>query len=382
MTGAHEPNWSRLPRDRFRPAGPRRDAALTWTTRGAVACALLGVLWLGFTLLRPLPEAPAVELEPFPELPRIERAPRSPDDRGRVLALLTADNLFDDAREKWTRQAAAPPSPTGASGTPDASADVAAKPASPGETLGGTTIIITATDAAPDDVKKALTGLALRGIYTPPPRAGQPASAATPVAMISRVMGTPSPLLADSYRAGDQFDDASHPGASWKIVAVEPAGRRVILARSGVNVALPLDPPGSGIAPPPASSAAPDSEAGVQVVSRTPDELRAELREAGVSDEQIARLLNLAAATPEERAAQAKLRELAGQAPPAPAAQAPDAPPRKRRAPPPGLEAVARMLQQSPVKPGQTPVPEEPAASQPDASPAPAVPPADAAKPR
>lgn len=334
-------DWMRLDRARLAPPGNRPADAARWTTRGGVALIALALAWLLFTAWRPLPAPDAVESDRLPPIPSVEQHASSLDSRREALARLGGVNLFDAERETWSARKRNDPK------SADATKPAEIKPPPAGTqstSVGGQTVQVTKADALPEDIKLALTGLALRGIYTPP-------SATTPVALISRVHAGPNPLLSDAFNAGDEFEDKQHPQAKWKVVAIDGVEKRVILQRAGINAVLPLY----------AASAAANESAkttdvpkplGPTISLQTKEQIEASLREANVSDEEIKRLLSFAEMDPDQAAAAAKLEALARTEKEAPKDQKPG-----RRAPPPGLEAIAKLLQQAPKPPEEEPPP-------------------------
>lgn len=336
--------WVRLPRRRLATAGARVTDAVQWTTRIGLIFLALAFSWWIFTALRPLPAPVFVD-----DLAAISPPSPAADDaagverRREILSRLNRENLFDAERMAWTMRAEAPPeSPQQAP-----AAQPTAAPGAAAESIAGKKLIVTGPDSIPEDVKQALTGLALRGIFLPP-------GSQEPAALISRVHAGTNPLASDVFRAGDEFEDKQHPQAKWKVMAVDAPRRRVILQRSNINVALRLYATGAPAAP---LSAAPEPESPKSpvLVARTRDEVEADLRAANLSEEQIRRLLQLAEMTDDEARASIALEEMARAKPPEEVQQQTG-----RRAPPPGLEAIARLLQQAPtIRPDPEPPAEE-----------------------
>lgn len=294
--------------------------------------------WLGFAAVRPLPRAAPSAGEAIPSVPIVSMPAATAAERREMLALLGSENLFDAEREAWSGRRAAAETPMEGEGAAEK------KPAATGgETtiVAGQAVPVTKPAALPEDVKQALTGLALRGVYAPKGD-GQY------VALISRVHGGPNPLLSDAFRAGDEFEDKQHPQAKWKVVAIDGPGRRVVLQRGGVNAVLEMYVQ-SASAPKPAEPAAPAKPA-VSVVAQTKEEIEAALRGAKFSEEKVARLMELAAMEPDQAAAAAALAALARSEKEAQAKPG-------KRPPPPGLEAIARLLQTPPKQMEGEPAP-------------------------
>lgn len=322
----------RLDRARLAPPGRRPADAARWTARAGAALIVIALGLLVFTALRPLPAPAFLPPDSPPAIPSVAPIDPAFDHRREQLARLGAENLFDAEREPWSGRRA--------ESTPDAAPDAPqAKPTSTTSTtqasINGQSVQVTRAEALPDDIKTALTGLAFRGLYTPP-------GTDQPVALISRVHGGPNPLVADPFRVGDEFEDKQHPQAKWRVIAIDVQQRRVILQRNGVNAALVLYTAGPVAGAP--SAEAPEPEAATPAVPtltiQTVDEIKAALRESKFSDEEIDRLLKLAEMSPDDAAASAKIAALAEAAKKANTTG--------RRPPPPGLEGLTRLLQQPP----------------------------------
>lgn len=349
---AGENGWMRIERARLRAPGNRAADTMQWITRAGAALAVGAALWLALAVVKPISSAERVEEPPPPPIPSFESPPVERWDRREVLARLGGVNLFDAEREAWSAR----PRERAADGEAKPGEPKPAPPPAAGTlstSIGGQSVLVTKAEALPEDVKTALTGLMLRGIYVPP-------GAGEPVAMISRVHGGPNPMLSDVFRPGDEFEDKQHPQAKWRLIAIDQPGRRVVLQRGGINAVLSLYARAASTVAPGAS--AEPKKAGATIIVQTRGEIASSLREARVSEEEIARLLELAAMSPEEASASAKIAALAKAA----KDQAKDQKP-GRRSPPPGLEAIAKLLQQAPQT---TPEVEPPAE----------VPPADAEK--
>lgn len=356
---AGENGWMRIERARLRAPGNRAADTMQWITRAGVALAVGAALWLAFAAFNPMSSAERVEGPPPPPIPSFESPPVEREDRREVFARLGGVNLFDAEREAWSAR----PRERTADGEAMPGETKPAPPPAAGTqatSIGGQSVLVTKAESLPEDVKAALTGLALRGIYVPP-------RATEPVAMISRVHGGPNPMLSDVFRSGDEFEDKQHPQAKWRLIAIDQPGRRVILQRGGINAVLSLY--ASAASPSIASSSSPEASTeakklGATIVVQTKEEIESSLREAKVSEEEVKRLLELAAMSPEEAAASAKIAALAKAA----KDQAKDQKP-GRRAPPPGLEAIAKLLQQPPKPPPDVEPPAESPPAEPEKKP-------------
>ncbi len=141
-------------------------------------------------------------------------------------------------------------------------------------------INVTAPDELPEDIAKAYENLELRGI-----RSG---AGGAMVAMISFVQGKARPA-STTYAVGDTFIDERFPSDEWRVVLIDDVLDRVFLRRKGTNVALPLF---SGSAAITDAALAPPEDPGALGVGR--DEVIAQLREAGISEEEIRELMRLA----------------------------------------------------------------------------------------
>lgn len=341
MNDLHQ-HWKRLDRSRLAAPGNRPADAARWTARGGIALIALASAWLLFAAVRPLPTPDPIESDHPPPIPSVGQHAPSLDARREALARLGGVNLFDAERETWSARRRDDPK------SADATKPAETKPppaGTQGTSIGGQTIQVTKAEALPEDVKLALTGLALRGIYTAP-------AATTPVALISRVHAGPNPLLSDAFHEGDEFEDKQHPQAKWKVVAIDAAGRRVILQRGGINAVLSLYAASAAVASEPAKPTDAAKPLGPTINLQTKEQVEAALRAANVSEEEIKRLLSLAEMAPEEAATAAKLEALARAEKEAPNDQKPG-----RRSPPAGLEAIAKLLQQAPKPPEDAPPP-------------------------
>lgn len=314
---------------RLRPLGSGRADASTWLTRAA-ACALLSaVLWAGYAALRPLP-APA----PPPSAAAFEvpgplalRAVSTPE-RDAALSVLVKSNPFSAQRTAWAPQPASEP----AADAPSAASATASAPPTPAPQ--GDDAAEPALPPLPEDVKLALANLELKGVYrTPDGRR---------FAKISFVH-SPQRTMSTSYEPGQEFTDEKFPDAPWRVERVDTDRGRVVLLRAQTRAVLAMYARDGLAAEPlpsaPAPSAALERSGPPRVERATTAEVIAQLQQAGVPDAQISQLLN-ALAEPEDQDAQAIT------AAPADAAALPaaSAGPGERRAPPPGLEGIFRMM--------------------------------------
>lgn len=335
MTSASRP----LPRSRTRLIGAPGAGALTWVNRVA-AVALVGAgAFVAYMLLRPLPSVPDVMAQQPVALPPVVNVDVPTTARRDRIAALTKQNPFHASREAWAIREPAPLNPDGSpasgasgAGGPGALAGSTSTPAH----IDGRSINVTDNASLPDDVKTALTGLMLRGVFEQ--------AKDQPRALISRVHAGPNPFAADVFAPGDEFEDKQHPQAKWRVEGIDVPGRRVILSRSGVNAALELYPayarPDRAAA---AADAAPPAPVVPVVVARSENEARADLISGGLTEAEADRLLELARLAPDQAVVQAALDALAAGA----AADAKAGDKATRSAPPPGMEAVLEMMKKA-----------------------------------
>lgn len=332
---------------RLRPTASNRGGA--WGTLGWVSAAALALSagWFLYALLRPLESPEASDAVQTP--PRVELLARSSDIGARqgLLAGLTAENVFSHKRRAWS------------TGTPVA----ASEPGAGGEAAPGTDAdtALAPEAAVPPDLKPAYDNLRLVGLFE---IAGKPA------VMVTFAQGA-DPSKAKTYRVGEEFIDAAHPSPAWKVMGVDLARKSAVLSRGGRQVELRMfaNVPTVAAEPVKPGSAAPAPAP--TVVPSTRAEVLAKLREAKISEADIAVLMKDLGPDPEEAsAADATARALEKVLKPADGA-APDG----AGAPPAGLEEVLRMMAQRRKPGGAPPTPADPAPgqlppSQPPASPA------------
>lgn len=341
MNESRSERWKSVPRSALRQPGVRGAGVLTWVTRAGAAGVAIGVAWWAYVLVRPLDAVETVV--PGDVRVPVFVAPQGPAiaERRDRLARLTSSNYFDARREAWAARREEPAQSAG-SETPE-SKGPASEAVSGAEAEGDPALYAGVTnEALPSDIKTALTGLALRGVMTSPEDGAA-------LALVSRVHSGPNPLVSDVFRAGDEFEDAQHPQAKWRVLAVDVARRRVILQRAGSRAVLELHPASA-----PARMVTSEEPAAKSPSVRVEESTRADvarvLKEAGLEPAQIARLMDLVEMSPQEASASAALEALAraSAAPASPEGADQDKP--ARRAPPAGLEAIAQILKSNPVK--------------------------------
>jgi len=328
-----------ISRARLRRAGPPGAGAADWAARVAVLALALAGIWTLWTVLRPLP-SPALRdgAEPSVDAPAIEFSSETSEQRRARLDELARQNRFAAGGMAWKPKVDPLPEAPVVAG-----AEGAETPAAPVTPTVKADSQLTPLDRVPDDVKQALAALELRGLLTD--------YDGTALAMISRVHNQ-SRSASTPYRVGDEFEEESNSQAKWRVVAIDWLGRRVLLSRSGVTVALALYKGQATIAAASAKAqaAATVEEASAPVVARgKPDPQRtgvpgapavvirdrvaalAELRAAGVSEEDIAAI---AAALDEAQTKPAPAAAAQGEAAPA------------RSGPPPGMESILKLMQE------------------------------------
>lgn len=334
-----------LPRARLRPARPPGADAIVWSTRAAIAVLLLSILWLAVVALKPLPQPSPHAPGARPEVPVVEWTPTPIEVRQAFMDAQRGINLFDDDRKPWS-EGASLAGAINAENEPDPE-PVRSTPAlvdgSPALASNAGVYEPDPDELVPDDVRKALKDLVLRGIRSR--RSGEM------IALISLVHSS-QPLASTEYIAGDEFTDPKNNKAPWYVLAVDDELDRVILERSGSRVALDLYPETAGLA---ASSrragagsgpsAAPDARAGGVIEHRSRSEIVAELLKA---DRPVAEIQALLALLDENEAVPDDPRAETPSAPNQTAAGAPaTATPSagtKPPAPPPGLETLLRIM--------------------------------------
>ena len=325
-----------VPASRLRRCGPPGADAFTWATRLALLALVAAAAWSAWTATRPLPTGLSSDhVSPGGFEPPM-KDPRLPAEQRRErLDALAQVNLFAADRLGWSPRAEPPPIDTAAAPGTAPTTGPADLPTN--LRVGNASIALTPSSSIPDDVKQALTGLALRAVMISPHGSDEP------VALISRVHAGPNPFVADSFRVGDEFEDKQHAQAKWKVEAIDVPAARVYLSRSGATVALLMY---SGVSDPSKAAAPGDPGANAatpkppKVVARSANEVMAELKASGLSDADVARLMELADLPPDQAQSQAALDALAAVQERERAA----ADKSKRTGPPPGMEKVIEMM--------------------------------------
>lgn len=325
-----------ISRARLRRAGPPGADAFDWTSRAVVAALALAAAWTLWAAVRPLPRPAARDAsEPAVQAPPLDFTPESVEQRRARLDDLAKQNRFAAGGLAWKPKT---DSPLGAAPEPGAEGGAAqaaeVRPTVPLDPA------LTPADRVPDDVKKALSAIELRGLRTD--------NEGRSLAMISRVHNSQR-SASTPYRVGDEFEEESNNQAKWRVVAIDWFQRRVLLLRSGVTVALPLYRGEATLAAASASRRVEAGEPGAPAARQAPDPQRkgvpgapavvirdraaalAELRAAGVSEEDIAAIVAALDQPASARAAES-----------APDGEAPAT----RSGPPAGMESILKMMQE------------------------------------
>ena len=289
--------WERLAPARLTPGGPGSTDVLGWLTRGAVALMVLSMLWLGFSIVRPL-ASPGDAGVPNIRPGRAVAAPTiTVAERQELLDAVRATNWFDPNHEWWTHQDIAGDNAQGAPNKTDQSQapEIAETPPRIIDGANATGLVLTAPGDLPEKLAKAYANLELRGIRM---RADGKL-----VAMISMV-SSPARPATTSYAIGDTFTDAAFADDEWRVLLIDGSRDRVYLRRADKTVELPLwKNPVLTVA-----SAADGASAAPTGPSR--DEIIAQLRAAGISEEQIAETLRMVYDGEAPQPAQAKPPEV------------------------------------------------------------------------
>lgn len=338
-----DPRSGALPSVRLRPTAGNRGgpaAAFGWIAAGAL---VLSAAWFVFTLFRPLPEDSGVEPARIP--PDVAVIPRSAGllQRDRVLAQLDAGNAFAYKRLSWSGGSAIAESPEAGS-----EGDAGTAPA----------VALSPEQTVPADIKPAYDNLRLVAVFE---------SAGKPGMLVSFVQGD-DPAKSQLFRQWDTFTDKAHPTPQWKVLAINLAQKSVVLERNGKQVELRMyrnvpDSKPAVAAKPGATDAAP------VVVHQTRAEIIQKLREAKISEADIAALMAQLGPEPAEATpapAEAALAQKSRPAEPEPEVVMPSGAPG-------GLEEVLKMMAQRRA-PGSNPPPTPPQPPPPDNTPPPVSP--------
>lgn len=279
-------------------AGRRASARLVWYSRTASAAFLVGVLFLGFAAIRPLPTPPAPAAAAPINIPPVYAQRSDLALREQLLTgLIATGNVFAPDREPWPDTIAELPEPE-----PETTAAAPAPAPLPG--TGATPAVeeIQLTAMPTAAAARSLDGLTLRGLMV---------SGGRRLAMIEG--GTPRQRTAvDLYREGQVFS-----AETWKILKIDDRHDRVIIEHLGQGDVLELTLYDSA----PAVAQTPVSAAPV-VEPSSAAQARQELIDAGIDAGDVAGVFDILAALQEGKTPPAPTEEphaartQAGTAPP------------------------------------------------------------------
>lgn len=324
-----------LPRWRTTRPGRPASGVGVWAAWVPMAALVGAVALVAGAALWPLATPESQEsIEPAP-VPRVKTSRIGVGDREAALATLTTKNPFSIDGKFWIA------APVGVADVEDASDHGAPSTTGGGganevRPTGSGPPILARAEEMPADIRPAFENLKLIGVRTD--------AAGESVAMIVTVQNL---MLVREQRAGSELLDEKFPQAKWVVESIDELRDRVVLERAGKRVSLALYP----AEPVPVVVVAPEAEAGtteqatrVQVVGATRAQIVDDLRDAGVDDQEIARLMRLLEADPAAFAA----------------AQEASAPPKAEETPPAGLDAVMRLMQGVEKKKDATPATDPP----------------------
>lgn len=323
-----------IPRWRLAPPGRPAAGAEAWIGRLPALALLAGAALVVGAAVWPLAEPPAVEPIAPPSVPTVASHRLTVADRERALGALEVRNLFSIDGRFWAAPVAEAPPPEQ---DPGAQAPNAATPGQPNE--GAAAPIITSAAEMPADIKAAFENLELRGIRTD--------GHGELIAMISFIASA-NRLAAVDVRSGEEFSDEKHAQAKWRVVSIDTRRDRVVLERIGKRVSLamyPAEPVPVDITPDAATPEGDPARPSVAVTTATPEQVVADLRAAGVDEQEIALLMRMVRENPDAVAAAAAARPAENPA---------------QSAAPTGLEAVTELMRSVGKKKEEAPKPPPP----------------------
>jgi len=315
---AQSNSWRRVARSAHARGGPRRRDGIV-LARAATVFALLGaVSWLGWTLVRPLPQPLAGQLPTLAATSQREQQSVEMESRHAAVNALSGDNIFAHDRRFWERAVIVPET------------DAASGEASPKQAGAKSREKTTNAKESAEESRKVAELFALRQIYTR--RDGQL------VARLS-LLKSPDPENTIALVESDEFKESPNSDTMWTLSSIDRVANTVTIERGNQSATLslfsgsvrPLEAPSNIAAVPVIASVEPE----VQLRSR--DEIISELRAANVADADIAAIVAMLEA-------KAELAKPTVPAPPS-ATATPGA-----RTPPPGLEGVLRLMGQQQMK--------------------------------
>lgn len=290
-----------LDRDRLTPTGVVRSGRAVWARRIAFALPVAALGWLGWAIVRPLPQ-PDVDPAPAPQpAVGLPLRGRPMAERESDLRALASENLFAPERRPWSVPVGDRPDGSEALASGAASSTGSAAPSAPGSSQSAQSA---SRSRRPGDAAVPtgggtgkLKGLTLRGVYN---------LGAGPVAIIERIGGPEGPRT-ESLAVGQAFSDGA-----WEVIGVDESRDEVTLrGDSGEHVLQMYGDSARLSARQPVSEAGPDTvsapvtSAGPKVVHRTAAELRAELARSGLTAVEVEELMLLAQQDTEAAALQA-----------------------------------------------------------------------------
>jgi hypothetical protein len=274
--------WRRLAPARLTPGGPGSTDIVGWLRRGALVLLAVSLVWLVFSAVRPLstPEgagAPTIHAARPTQAPTITVA-----EREKLLDSLMATNWFDADHRMWTHQDIAAnqtDQPKQPKKTDQKLAERTPETTKTTDTPTGAGVLRTTAPAdLPDKLAKAYANLDLRGIRM--------LADGTLVAMITTVQSPTRPAT-KAYAIGDSFTDDKFADKAWQVIFIDGKGDRVYLRRDDRTVELPL------WRSPDLSVASAGDEAAAAPTGLSREEVIAQLRAAGVKEDEIAELLRM-----------------------------------------------------------------------------------------
>jgi hypothetical protein len=282
-----------LSSDRLQPAGADRFRAALWSTRLTMAAFALSAGWLLFSALRPLPTPDAVAAPTPPALPtEADHEPTLAQREALLGQLAASGNIFAPDHRPWKTATASRGGGASKSSNENDPGANRAKPATSSSTIASAAAAgrpvryedIPIEKKPAIGVSKELKNLRLRGVYR---------YKGVPVAMIGSVHQT-NRSGAEPRRVGDTFGEAS-----WKVVAIDDIGKRVILNLASVNVELRMYDDENVVAQVGTRgrlAVALPRNPSVVVHTQTPEQIRQDLARAGLSNAEIDALLSLSEA--------------------------------------------------------------------------------------
>lgn len=280
-----------LPSARLQPAGVGKFRAALWTTRLTMVALALSAGWMLLSALRPLPSPDEDALLAPPVLPTEADIELTLDQREAILDQLASNgNIFAPDRKPWKISTASRRngSSSAAGNSPDTvDAQIATAPSATNPTAVGANAVryedIPVEKKPAIGVSKELKDLQLRGVYR---------IDGVSVAMIGAVHQA-NRAHAEPRRVGDTFGKVS-----WKVVAIDDLGKRVILSLANVNVELRMYDDDNILAQVGARdrpSAVLPRNPSVVVHTRTLEQIRSDLVQAGLSNAEIDAVMSLSA---------------------------------------------------------------------------------------